>query len=160
MSRRYLISFFILAIIISITIFWIVTNSPYLKKKELTQKEEWIISNRVARFSISGGEDYPNFIKELVVDPEEPKKGEKQFFSVWAVDPVGIERVTATIKTDTREELIELKLVEGKKEEGKWQSFWIVKDVTPNSRYDTVFRAINKEGKETEMPFVWYSQDE
>lgn len=144
----------IIIFILGLAFLWMTNNLP---KRISEEKEEFIPSNRAATFTIGGGKGFPTFAKELVVDPIEPKKGEKQIFSIWVKDPKGIEKVTAVIKTDAKDELIEFKLMEGTEIEGRWQGSWITRDISPNSRYRTVFQAINKEGEEAISPFPWQS---
>ena len=147
----------ILILIIGLAFSELIKNLP---KRILEEKEKLILSDRGATFFVGGGKEFPAFFKELVVDPIEPKKGEKQIYSIWVKDPKGVEKVTATIKTDVEDELIEMKLVEGTKTEGRWQGSWITRNISANSRYETVFQAINKEGKEHSSPFPWESQIE
>ncbi|MBU0546980.1 hypothetical protein KKA72_02350 [Patescibacteria group bacterium] len=124
-------------------------------EEEVISKEEFIPSERAQKFYISGGKILPVFIKEVIVDPFKVKEGERQVFSIWAKDTQGIERVTAKISTDKEDETIELELVEGTEVEGRWQGFWITKDISVRSSYAAVFQAINKEGKDTETTLVW-----
>lgn len=112
-------------------------------------------SERAEKFYISSGEGYPVFIKEVIADPFKVKEGEKQTFSIWAKDPQGIEQVRATIQTDVREEVIELKLVEGDEFEGRWLGFWIAKDISVQTSYSIFFQAINKNKEETKVPLSW-----
>jgi len=125
------------------------------EKEEIAKEEEFIPSERAGKFYISGGESLPVFTREVIVDPFKVKEGEKQVFSIWAKDPQGVEKVTANIKTDIGEEIIELKLVEGTVEEGRWMSSWITKDISAKSSYSTVFQAKNKEDKVTQMTLSW-----
>ena len=83
------------------------------------------------------------------------KEGEKQFFPIWAKDPQGIEKVTATIVTDVGDKTIELKSVEGTEEERRWLGFWITKNISDKSTYSTNFQATNKVGEQTKMSLVW-----
>jgi hypothetical protein len=142
-----LLIFFFIGIISCLIIF----RAKLFKEKEVS---------RAAIFSISGGSNYPKFVKELIIDPKDPKEGEEQIFSTWVEDPDGIEKVTAVIKTNKGEETIEFKLVEGEKTKGRWQGSWEAKDILINSRYtyDMEFKAVNKKGKETKVPFLWHFQ--
>jgi len=117
-------------------------------------------SGRAEKFFISGGEDYPVFAKELIVDPFKVKEGETQYFSIWAKDPVGIEKVTATVKTDSGDRALDSELVEGTKEEGRWMVSWLTKDISLGTTYSTEILAINKNGKDTKLTISWYHQEE
>jgi len=124
------------------------------KQEEIIPEEE-LLSDRAEVFFVSGGKTFPVFTKKLIIDPFKVKEGEEQTFSIWAKDPKGIEKVTATISTDTEDKLIELELVEGTNEEGRWLGSWITKDISARSSYPTVFRAFNKESKDTKMTLSW-----
>ncbi len=117
-------------------------------------------SERAEKFLISGEKNSPSFTKELIIDPFEVKNGERQYFSIWVSDSDGIEIVTATIKTDTLEKTLELRLVEGTKTEGRWVGFWVAKDITNGNTYSTIFKAINQKGQETKLTASWYCQEE
>lgn len=123
--------------------------------RDRLSSKEWIPSEKAEKFYISSGETLPVFTKEVTVDPFKTKEGEKQFFSIWAKDTHGINRVTATTHTDEGEEIIELKLIEETKEEGRWLGFWITKNISIKSSYQTIFQALNKEGQETVMTLSW-----
>jgi hypothetical protein len=145
----FLLIFFFTGIIGCLIIF----RAKLLKEKEVS---------RTAIFSISGGLTYPKFVKELIIDPKDPKEGEEQIFSIWVEDPDGIEKVTAVIKTNKGEKTIVFKLVEGEKTRGKWQGSWEAKDILIDSRYtyDMEFKALNKKGKENKVPFLWHFRRE
>lgn len=129
--------------------------APEEEEEEITPKEEFIPSDRAEKFYISSGKTLPVFTKEVIVDPFKVKEGEEQTFSIWAKDPQGIKKVTATIKTDTGEEAMELELVEGTSAEGRWMGSWTTKNISTRSSYSTVFQAINKEGNDTEATLAW-----
>ena len=116
-------------------------------------------SGRAEKFFISGGEDYPVFAKELIVDPFKVKEGETQYFSIWAKDPAGIEKVTATVKTDKGDEVLDFELVEGTRMEGKWVGSWITKNISFETAYATEFRAINEKGKDTKLTAFWRHEE-
>jgi len=160
MLKRALILFLIFTFIIGIVSYFTIFRTKHFKGKEIPFEEKFTPSERAAIFSTSGGSDYPKFVKELVIDPKNPREGEKQIFSIWAEDPDGVEKVTAVMKTNKGEETIEFKLVEGEKTEGRWQGSWEAKDILIDSRYtyDMDFKALNKKGKETKVPFLWHSQ--
>jgi len=124
-------------------------------EKNIPVEEKSFPSERAEKFYISGGENFPVFTKEVIVDPFKVKEGEKQTFSIWAKDPQGIEQVRATIQTDAKEEVIELKLVEGNELEGRWLGFWTTKDISTQTSYSIVFQAINKKKEETKVPLSW-----
>lgn len=129
---------------------------PIPKTKEKPKLEEKFPSERAGKYSVSGGEvPGPAFEKELIVDPEEPKLGEIQKFSIWARDPKGIKEVRGEVTTDSGKEIIKFELVEGDKKEGRWFGSWQVKDVSPKKHYTTSLLAINEEGKNTILNFPW-----
>jgi len=75
-------------------------------------------------------------------------------------DPVGIEKVTATVKTDSGDRALDSELVEGTKEEGRWMVSWLTKDISLGTTYSTEILAINKNGKDTKLTISWYHQEE
>jgi len=115
-----------------------------------------ILSDRAEKFSISGGEDYPIFSKEIIADPFRVKEGEEQYFSIWAKDFEGIEKVTATIKTDKGDEVIEFQLVEGTEKEGRWEGSWLTKNISLSDSYPVEFQAVNNNNRERKSSFLWY----
>lgn len=129
----------------------------YLRKEKLPPPVH-IMTDRAERFSVSSGEDYPIFTKELIADPFEVKNGEEQYFSVWTKDPEGVEKVTAKITTDAGEKIIEFQLAEGTENEGRWQGSWITENISLNDSYPTEFRIVNKNNKDRKSTFVWYLQ--
>ena len=136
--------------------------SPETPSETLSSQSSlsYTFSARAEKFVISGGEDYPVFAKELIVDPFKVKEGETQYFSIWAKDPVGIEKVTATVKTDSGDRALDSELVEGTKEEGRWMVSWLTKDISLGTTYSTEILAINKNGKDTKLTISWYHQEE
>lgn len=128
-------------------------------EEEIPLKEEFLPSERAEKFYISGGKTLPVFTKEVIVDPFKVKEGEEQIFSIWAKDTQGIDKVTATITTDEGEEIMELELVEGTKEEGRWMGFWTTKNISTKTSYSTNFQAINEEGKDTKMSLFWQVEE-
>ena len=151
----------ILVIVGGLVIYWMKIKPLEIKpftpgtEKIIPGEEKSFPSERAEKFYISSGEGYPVFAKEVIVDPFKVKEGEKQIFSIWAKDPQGIEEVRATIQTDAKEEVIELKLVEGDESEGRWLGFWATKDISARTSYSTVFQAINKKKEETKLPLSW-----
>jgi len=115
-----------------------------------------ILSDRTEKFSISSGEGYPVFLKELIVDPFKVKEGEEQYFSIWAKDPAGIAKVIATIKTDKEDKTLALQLVEGTKEEGRWEGFWLTNNISLSDNYPTEFQAVNKNNQDRKSTIFWY----
>ena len=115
-----------------------------------------ILSDRADKFSVSSKEDQPTFTKELIVDPFKVKEGEEQYFSIWAKDSDGVEKVTATIKTDIEDKTIELQLVEGTEEEGRWEGSWLTSNISLNDSYSTEFQIINKNNKNIKSTLFWY----
>lgn len=159
------ISFLLLGLIliIGMAVYWMATQPSEIEpisetSEERAIEEEFIPSERAEIFSITSGKSFPVFAKQVVVDPFKVKEGEEQIFSIWTRDLKGIEKVTATISTDKEGELIELELVEGTREEGRWFGSWITKNISAQSTYSTMFQAINKEGKDTEITLFWQTE--
>jgi hypothetical protein len=155
------ITIFVLILILVLILISVLGTVFYLKLKSVSQaKPEEKISERIGKFSVSGGEiPGPAFEKELTVDPLKPKLGENQKFSIWAKDPKGIKEVTGEIETDSKaKEKIEFKLVEGKNEEGRWSGVWQVKDVSSGKYYTILILAKNEEEKETKLNFPFEVQ--
>jgi len=128
---------------------------PNLPEKKLPPPVH-IISDRAEKFSVSSGDGYPVFSRELISDPFKVKEGEDQYFSIWAKDPEGVEKVTATIKTDKGDEIIEMQLAEGTETDGRWQCSWLTKNISLSDSYSTEFVIVNKNGKGRESTFSWY----
>jgi len=89
-------------------------------------------SNRSLVRSLDHLSEDSYFFNEYIFDPGVPLLGEEQSFSIWARHAVGIDTVTVTVSYKDRtypdtEETVELHLVEGTQEEGRWQGSWIVK---------------------------------
>ena len=117
-------------------------------------------SKRAGRFTTGGLKTFPTFYKELVIDPFKVKQGEKQSFSIWAKDPEGITKATATIKTDKGEKKLRLKLVEGTRQDGRWTCFWRTKNISKRDTYTTQFKAFNKKGKDAKTTCFWHTSKE
>jgi hypothetical protein len=113
-------------------------------------------SERAELFFVGETNTSPDFYRELIIAPFRVKEGERQSFSIWSKDPIGIERVITTIKTDIGQKLFFLKLVEGTEKAGRWQGSWVTKNISRSDRYVTEFKAVNKDGKEVKMGCVWY----
>lgn len=143
-KRKIIILLLILAVFVGFVIY-----------NEMTKEKDFIPSERSEKFYISSGEITPAFTREIIVDPFKVREGEKQTFSIWAKDPRGIEKVTATTITDIGDKTIELKLVEGTNEEGRWQGSWIAQNISTKDSYSTIFQATNKENEEAKITLFW-----
>jgi len=153
MAKRELTLLLVLIFITGLLVLWTVIKS----EKWTISKGKLTFSETAVTFSISGETKvFPEFIREVIVDPFKVKEGEKQTFSIWVKDPKGVEKLIGKIKTDTKEEIIEFNLVEGTVKEGRWLGSWATKDILTQSSYSTVFQAKNKDDKETEIPLYWY----
>jgi len=156
MTKRIIILIIIL-ILVGFGIYFWKEAKPPLELQEKVEKE--VSVDRSETFEVSGGGDFPVFTKELYIDPyTKVKQGEKQTFSIWAKDPEGVEKVTATIATDQGEEIIELALVKGEATEGRWQGSWTTKNISHQSSYTTLFQAINTKGETTQLTFSWTTE--
>ena len=163
MNEKLIIGVLIILALVSIGgWFYFSQLSQPSQPKEVPPEKETLptidtLSDRAKTLSISGGGGYPIFIKKLFIDPSyKVKEGERQYFSIWAKDPNGIKKVTATVKTDKEDRLFYLKLVEGTEEEGRWIGSWLTKDISLNSSYLTEFWAINKNGETAKLISSWY----
>jgi len=150
-DRRYWIGWFI--------------KSGYQLSKEipipLVSEIPHIPSEEAEFFNVSGSGNYPKFVGKLMIDPfENVEEGEPQYFSIWAEDPKGIKKVIAKIGADKGDKIIELQFIEGTKENGKWQGFWEVEDVSMLPSYATLFQAINNQGDITEVNVFWKTKME
>lgn len=118
--------------------------------------EDHVFSDRAETFSVSGPADsYPVFYNQLIVDPFEVKEGERQYFSVWAKDPEGIDKVVAKTATDKGENIFNLKLVEGTEEDGRWVGNWKTEDIGLKKDYITELTAYSKTGEITTVGNSW-----
>lgn len=156
MSKQIIVFIIPVLIIGIIGAYWILTRPSELKPVVFEEKKEQLL-NRNLTFT-GGIKGFPNITKVIIDPGKEVIEGEKQTFSIWAEDPEGVEKVIATISTDKREELIELKLVEGTKREGVWAGSWITKNISNRPRYDIVFQVTNTGGTQIKSPFFWYSR--
>lgn len=145
----------IFLIIIFLVLIFSIRNS-FLQSKPIY--EDFIPSKRAEKFFISSGSFSPAFVKEVIVDPFYVAETEKQFFSIWARDEAGIDSVSIEISTDGSPEFMELQLVEGTKELGRWVGEWVVRDVGDSNIYTTAFSAINSGNEKTEISLVWKAQ--
>ena len=127
-------------------------------KKEIEEKE-YQPSERAETFSISGKESFPKFVKEIVIDPSVGvKEGEKQFISIWVEDPQGIKKVSVNLFMVEYEYNLELKLVGGTEQNGKWTTSWITKDISIGAIYRLKFEAESTEGKTNSLTLFWQNR--
>lgn len=75
--------------------------------------------------------------REVTVDPFDPKKGEKQTFSVQALDDKPIRSLSLTLKTDNGSKTYSLSLVQGTAMNGVWQVSLVTEDT-----HDWIYHAI------------------
>ena len=157
----------IFIVIIGALNYWLIADTLYKDLSYSSNLEQQDFpSDRSETFSISGGKKYPIFYKEIIIDPAASpvlsniKPGERQTYSIWVQDPDGIDRVIAIIKTDKRKELIEMQLVEGDKEGGRWMGSWITGDIYLKESYRTTFRATNTKSEHTKISIPWYIEKE
>jgi len=117
-----------------------------------------ILSDRAEKYYISSGGGYPSFTKELIIDPFfDVQDGEEQYLSIWAQDPAGIAKVTATVKLNEGDKIVEFQLAEGTKEEGRWEGTWIIENVASNPKCKTEYWAVSESGEEKIAPISsWY----
>jgi len=169
MKQKTIYLLIILIIAVGVFGYWLVNR---ITEEEFSipnhiDLDMWLFpSERAERFSISGGGDYPLFIKEIIIDPAASSSlvnvtdGDKQIYSVWVKDPEGIEEVTSIVETDKGEETIEMQLVQGTKEEGRWMGSWTTKDISLQDCYRTIFRAINSKDDKGKTFLPWCIETE
>ncbi len=129
-------------------------NVNFHNASRLNSPSPWDVNHlspRAETFSISGGKDFPKFVRQLILDPRDVTNGEYQHISVWAKDPLGIKTVQAIIATDQEDQTVNLVLKEGTTQEGRWQGVWRVYSITPNQTYTISLKATNNKGQVTEM---------
>jgi len=119
---------------------------------------EHTLSDRAEKYYISSGGGYPSFTKELIIDPFfDVQDGEEQYLSIWAQDPTGIAKVTATVKLNEGDKIVEFQLAEGTKEEGRWEGTWTIENVASNPKCKTEYWAVSESGEEKIAPISsWY----
>ena len=117
------------------------------------QKNNISTEERGEIFYISSKDNhYPQFFQKLRINPfYDAKAGEKQYFSIWARDPEGIERVVVIVDPDKNRITIPLRLAKGDKFSGKWTGDWIVKDFSRDEAIDLLFEAENTKGEITHL---------
>jgi len=105
------------------------------------------------------------FTKEIKISPyENPAEGEIQAFSIWVISEVSpVKEVTATIETTRGNLTIPFELVEGDRNYGKWEGFWIVRNILWKHdnwgnlifplRYVVNFGATNEVGEKEQSGF-------
>lgn len=76
-------------------------------------------------------------MRQLVVDPFDPKKGENQTMSVKVQNKKPVTIVSIILKTDTKATTYQLKLKEGKDTDGLWEGSW-----TTDDTHDYVYTAV------------------
>jgi len=104
-------------------------------------------SSSTEEFSIISGASYPQLTKAYFT-PGEVTTGDNLVFSVRAEDPSGIKNISAGIKTDLKDETVDLKLVEGDNKNGTWQGQWHVCCFNKEDYYPVVFKAQSSDNKE------------
>jgi len=118
-----------------------------------------IPSEEAEFFNVSGGgDDYPKFIKEIMVDSLEVEIGDNQCFSVWVEDPNEVEEVLIKIDTDSEIKSFNMELIEGTKKEGKWFICWEVESISVSRSYRSYFWAIGQEGEKNITTIIWQTK--
>jgi len=87
-------------------------------------------------YSTQGGSKTGPKVSKVVVDPFDPKTGEKQMFEVKIKDTTPVITVTLTLKTDHGEKNYPLKLFQGKDTDGLWSISFETED-----KHDYVYTA-------------------
>jgi len=168
---NYSITIISLALIILLGfIFWMtedmgwfigIKDQPYEKVSAPSVPDKpYVPSEEASFFNVSGGgDDYPMFIKQVMVDSLTVKMGDKQCFSVWVKDPSGIQKVLMEVTTDSERKSFDMKLVEGTEEEGEWLGCWKVEEVSPTHNYLTYFSVISsQDAKQKRIKIVWSTE--
>lgn len=118
------------------------------------EQKESAVGPGGAIYTISGGEGYPVFEKELTVEPAHSEKGKPQTFTVWVKDPSGVAIVKAIVSTDKGDKEVILSLSGGDGKEGRWKGSWNAENVQAGQYYKVMFQAVGKSGGKAEMPFL------
>ena len=135
-DNLYLLIFIVIAIISGCLLVFQLNQQDFDIPNNLNIEMLLFPSKRAETFSVFIKGDYPVFEKELIVDPASSlslinvKEGEIQIYSLWVRDPQGVEKVIANVQTDKEDKLLEMKLTEGTKEEGRWVCFWKTEDIS------------------------------
>jgi len=125
-----------------------------VKDQAPVEKKETAVGPGGAIYTISGGEGFPVFEKELTVEPAHSETGKPQTFTVWVRDPSEVAIVKAIVKTDKGEKEVVLSLNEGDMKEGRWKGSWNAESVQAGQYYKILFQAVGKSGGKAEMPFL------
>ncbi len=118
-------------------------------------------SERAEIYYISSSEHYPKFYHLDIIDPSPINGGEIQICSLWAKDPEGIEKITATVWAGVIGEkriVFEMRLVEGTAEDGRWIGVWKARYLFRNEEIYINFEAVNKEGENTTLALPFWAE--
>jgi hypothetical protein len=92
----------------------------------------------------------PNFLSGIV-DPFDPKKGERQTISVKVVDSeADVTSVKIILQSDNKEKTHDLQLTSGTKRDGEWSGSWIVDD-TIDYKYIISFLGEDAKGNKSRV---------
>jgi|GEM_PF-6426232 len=120
----------------------------------IANQKETAVGPGGAIYTISGGEGFPVFERELTVEPARSEIGKPQTFTVWVRDPSEVAIVKAIINTDKGDKEVILTLSDGSSKEGKWKGSWNAEGIQVGQYYKIMFEAVGKSGGKAEMPFL------
>ena len=96
----------------------------------------------------------PRFLM-AVIDPQDVLPGETQHLEVIVEDKLGIAKVSTYTELDEgKVETLDLELIAGTKQRGRWSGDWIVHS-THNTTYRTTFIAENTKGQQEKLTIGW-----
>lgn len=108
-----------------------------------TGRQEYTIS--------SGKEEGPRFTK-LILDPIDPKPGQKQTVSVSVTNDEPVTQMQYILKTDTTETSRDLSLSQGTATDGVWSGAWTIED-TYLYMYGAIIKAQSSNGTAIAEPY-------
>jgi len=132
------------------------TKAPILRQKKdgETNLPPPIIPEGKQTYRISGNFNSPEPY-EAVIDPVKVHVGEVQAMTLSVRDDeYPIELVQAEVETDTGIKIYQLELIEGTRDDGKWEGSWTVHD-THDATYHTTFTATNTNQETSSITLTW-----
>ena len=104
------------------------------------------------RFSHGSGVKGPK-MSSVTIDPLDPQNGADQIVTIDLESESPVTKAQLTIITDSKEKVIDLKLVEGDSNKGKYQGSWKVND-TFNTKYAIRYILRSEKGVYDETMFI------
>jgi hypothetical protein len=106
-------------------------------------------------YSVSSGQPGPKF-RRIILDPAplEIFKGDQKRFWVALEDQLAIGKVWAEIETNSKNEVVPMRLTEGTATNGIWYGELVLRD-SRDSRYQTKFFARDPQGTTSQIIMNW-----